>query len=1054
MKKSKRFLGMALAVFAGVLISCGDITETGGEKSGIVRKKEGKVSVSLSVNSGAKTIMPSNLQKTDIYKIELSAQILGDDNNYTEYTFDDEKSVKSWEALKNSDDSTEKSAFEAMTEDSVLLDYGTYSFTLNLYSYDTTEQLVQSGALSDFEVSASTTSLSFITTYAEYGNLALTFQWNCESDGTSKIGRIDAGLFTLESKAQTAFTNDGTSYDLEELTISEESGKKSAKYTEQQIPNGTYYLKYRVFDSTGSVVLNTILDVVKIHGYKTEKTIELDLEKINSLQRNAFSNVSISDARLLITCEPEGTLYLNSGTIAIKAYDPNGEQIDTSNISAKLFYSGTELDSDFYQWIDDGFVMLGTGAKLVTGGTYQLYVTASATVDSEVITDTAIFDIEVEDKEYYYVDVTNDTDYATTLASDMRNLSAPAIVEVTGEGVDTYVDEEDSSNNVTGTLRTISNAIQGDSSDGYNNLAYSVELDMSEVTGITKVANGDIRAIALCKVELPKTVTAIETQGFNMSSVYVSDSDIYSKLESVTIPSGITSIASNPFYNCSALKKISVAEGNENFSTALNGTVLFAKDGDGLKLVCTTAVAFDEIDFASSELSSVTSLEESAFKNAESIGTVKNLANITSFGNKVFEDKTIDSLTIANIPTLEDGVYPFYNTTVKNLTIDCDVTEGNFEDFEKFVAYLDTTSYYYSRSGIANIENLVFNGYAYIKDTSSPSSSATNGEVDAYMFYSSHSTLEIIQFNKGAYVGKYQFQKEFSKLKTVTFAGSEESVIGDSAFAQNSEYSTGITSLTLNGVTTIGNYAFNYNNGLTSLSIPATVTSLSDTAFSGCSGIESIKVESGNTKYKSSTDGKFLMTADGALILAAGDISEIDFTDSGVKSISSTPFWNRETSITKLNLSGVEHLGQQAFYNCQNLAEVEWGTTLKSIGELAFYSINITDITLPDSIIALAPSAFQEYVATGTATQYTSFTIGGVGADSASQPTNWYMLKGSDKATLWQNYIDNKPSTITESDDIVKLPASGSTEKVIQTIQTDVCNQYQRSNSTYTGNGY
>ena len=767
--------------------------------------------------------------------------------------------------------------------------------------------------------------------------------------------------------------------------------------------------------------------------------------------------ILIDNPRVSIQCNSEEPLYLNCGNISVSAYktDEYGAplKLDTDCISVKLLYGGTVLDSEYWQWVDDGFVMIGNESSLVSGGTYQVYVAVQDS-ESSTVAASAMFNVEILDAVYYEYD-TSASDFVTQLSYDMKMLTCPAVVKVIGEGTET-----DSENNITGTLKNISMAIQGNSSDGYNNLAFPVELDLSEVTGVTKVAQNDIQAIALCSVELPKTVTSIETNGFNLSSVYASDSDVYSKLESFTIPSGVTSIACQPFYNCSSLKKISVAEGNKNFSTVMDGTILLSNESGGVKLVCTAAVTFEEIDFASEELSAVTVLEKYAFDNAKSIGTnpsivtVKNLDKITSFGDKAFANKSIGSLTITSIPELADEVYPFYYTQVKNLTIDCDVTEDNFDAFERFVAYLYTGSTYHYRYGISNIENLVFNGYAYIKDTSSPSSSATNGEVDAYMFYSSRSTLEIIQFNKGAYVGKYQFQKEFSKLKTVTFAGSEESVIGDSAFAQNSEYSTGITSLTLNGVTTIGDYAFNYNNGLNTLTIPSTVTSLAETAFSGCSGIESLEVESGNTNYKSSPNGQFLITADGALMLAIGDISDLDFTDSGVKSISSTPFWNRETSITKLNLSGVEHLGQQAFYNCQNLAEVEWGTTLKSIGNLAFYSINITDITLPDSIIALAPSAFQEYVATGTATQYTSFTIGGVGADSASQPTNWYMLKGSDKATLWQNYIDNKPSTITESDDIVKLPASSSTETVIQTIQTDVCNQYQRSNSKTTGNGY
>ena len=69
--------------------------------------------------------------------------------------------------------------------------------------------------------------------------------------------------------------------------------------------------------------------------------------------------------------------------------------------------------------------------------------------------------------------------------------------------------------------------------------------------------------------------------------------------------------------------------------------------------------------------------------------------------------------------------------------------------------------------------------------------------------------------------------------ESVEFKGVTHSVtsIGDNAF----RYCSGLTSVTIgSGVTSIGEWAFAYCDGLTSVTIPNSVTSIGDWAFSGC----------------------------------------------------------------------------------------------------------------------------------------------------------------------------------------------------------------------------
>ena len=76
------------------------------------------------------------------------------------------------------------------------------------------------------------------------------------------------------------------------------------------------------------------------------------------------------------------------------------------------------------------------------------------------------------------------------------------------------------------------------------------------------------------------------------------------------------------------------------------------------------------------------------------------------------------------------------------------------------------------------------------------------------------------------------------------FIPSSVTSIGDSAFSGCS----GLTSVTIpSSVTSIDWYAFENCSGLTSVTIPSSVTSIGRYAFSGCSGLTSVTIPSGVT---------------------------------------------------------------------------------------------------------------------------------------------------------------------------------------------------------------
>ena len=106
-----------------------------------------------------------------------------------------------------------------------------------------------------------------------------------------------------------------------------------------------------------------------------------------------------------------------------------------------------------------------------------------------------------------------------------------------------------------------------------------------------------------------------------------------------------------------------------------------------------------------------------------------------------------------------------------------------------------------------------------------------------YQESSTEGNLSVLDLSEAKIVagGDYYYDDNLFNNKVYT-SGDE---IGEYAFA----YCSGLTSLTLPvGITSIGEFAFSGCSGLTSLTLPAGITSIGEFAFSYCSGLTSIYV--------------------------------------------------------------------------------------------------------------------------------------------------------------------------------------------------------------------
>ena len=135
---------------------------------------------------------------------------------------------------------------------------------------------------------------------------------------------------------------------------------------------------------------------------------------------------------------------------------------------------------------------------------------------------------------------------------------------------------------------------------------------------------------------------------------------------------------------------------------------------------------------------------------------------------------------------------------------------------------------------------------------------------------------------------------------------------------------SGLTSITIpNSVTSIGDGTFSGCNGLTSITIPNSVTSIGNVTFNGCSGLTSVTIPNSVTS-----------------------IGESAF--SGCSSLTSITIPNSVTSI-----------GSYAFSVCNGLTSVTIPNSVTIIGIEAFYGCSsLTSITIPNSVTRIGDAAF------------------------------------------------------------------------------------------------
>ena len=168
-------------------------------------------------------------------------------------------------------------------------------------------------------------------------------------------------------------------------------------------------------------------------------------------------------------------------------------------------------------------------------------------------------------------------------------------------------------------------------------------------------------------------------------------------------------------------------------------------------------------------------------------------------------------------------------------------------------------------------------------------------------------------------------------------------------------------------VTSIGNYAFSWCSGLTSVDIPDGVTSIGNSAFYYCKGLTSVDIPDGVTSIGNSAFSDCISLTSVTIPGSVTSIGNSAFSDC--------------ISLTSVTIPGsVTSIGNSAFRYCDSLKSITFeGTVPENWGDIPFYGCDaVKTVYLSDDLTAEERAEWEEVlkrvIPEGCQIEYTDLT--------------------------------------------------------------------------------
>ena len=410
------------------------------------------------------------------------------------------------------------------------------------------------------------------------------------------------------------------------------------------------------------------------------------------------------------------------------------------------------------------------------------------------------------------------------------------------------------------------------------------ELDMSEAASVTdlgQVFNGKTDITSFDELQYFTGLTNIGGYAFKGCT----------NLTSIVFPNSVTSIRSYAFWNCSSLSSITFPDYLKNIYQAA-----FA----GCSSLTSVTIP-----------NSVTYIERWVFGNCSNLTSITVESENTAYDSRDNCNAIIEKATSTLIQGCQNTVIP------NNVT---SIITGAFEGC----------------SGLTSI--------------TIPNSVTSIGD---FVFYNCTGLTSVTISNNVTKIASSTFGN-CSSLTSVNIPNSVTS-IGSNAF----EGCTDLATVTIgNSVTSIGGSAFSDCTSLTSIEIPNSVTSIDNGVFAGCSGLISMKVESENTKYDSRDDCNAIIETASNKLIAGCKNSVIP---NSVTSIGNSAFSGCSSLISIDIPNSVTSIGNDAFWRCSGLTSITIPNSVTNIGWGTFQDCTaLTLVYIGNSVTNIGERAFQD----------------------------------------------------------------------------------------------
>ena len=505
------------------------------------------------------------------------------------------------------------------------------------------------------------------------------------------------------------------------------------------------------------------------------------------------------------------------------------------------------------------------------------------------------------------------------------------------------------------------------------NYAFNDCSSLTSVTipdSVTSIGEGAFyNCSSLTSVTIPDSVTSIGESAFNdcssLTSVTIGDSVTSigylaffccSSLTSVTIPDSVTTIGDDAFYGCSSLRRVTIGD-----SVTTIGAGAFS-GCSSLRSVTipdsVTTIGGEAFSGCSGLRSvtipdSVTTIEYAAFKDCSSLRSITIPDSITSIGEGAFGGCNIQSVTIdmvtGDVSYIKEmfGADKITEYTSKYFSADrcCLIKDG------VLIKFLATERNEYSiPNSVTSIGEGAFLGCSNLRSITISDCVTSIGE-GAFGGCNIQSVTIDVVTGDVSYIAK-----KFGANKIAGYTGKYASADGlciikdgtllDFLYKGQSEYSIP------NSVTSVGEGAFSGCSNLRSITIPDCVTSIGERAFSGCSNLRSITIpDCVTTIGEGAFDGCNIQSV--TIDVVTGDVSYIA-KKFGVNKIAG--YIGKYASADGLCIIK-DGVLLDFLYKGQSEYSIPDGVT--TIEKEMFKDCNnLTTITIPDSVAEIGNGAF------------------------------------------------------------------------------------------------